>query len=194
VPSLVGLSVDEANDALKNVRLRLGEIGHAYSEKFAADQIIRQAMPAGEQAPQGSAIDVVVSDGPAPVAVQRVTGLTQEQATSALETAGFHVAVDEKYSDEVEAGIVISQSPAKGTKLQPGQTVTIVVSLGPPRFPVPSFVGMGRDAAIAKIRSLGLVPEVIELPGAVGDLTVASQLPIGSTVVRVGTTITIYVA
>jgi serine/threonine-protein kinase len=179
---------------LKDAKLKLGDVDLAYSENFAADQIIRQGVPDEEQAPQGSPIDVVVSDGPAPVAVQRATGLTQEQATSVLQTAGFHVAVDEKYSDEVDAGVVISQSPAKGTKLQPGQTVTIVVSLGPPQFPIPSFVGMGRDAAIAKIRSLGFVPEVIVLPGAVGDLTVASQLPVGGDIVRVGTTITIYVA
>ena len=194
VPNLVGLTIAEAGAALKDVRLKLGEIDRVYSENFVAGQIIRQFVPEGDQAPQGSAIDVVASDGPAPIAVPRATGLTQGQATSALQTAGFHVEVDEKYSDEVNAGIVISQRPIKGAQLQPGQTVTIVVSLGPPQFPVPSFVGMGRDAAIVKIRSLDLVPEVIELPGAVGDLTVASQLPIGGTVVRVGTTITIYVA
>jgi serine/threonine-protein kinase len=194
VPNLVGLTLEEARTALKQARLKLGATDHAYSEKFAADRIIRQSVPVDEQAPQGSVISVVLSDGPAPVSVPRVTGLTQDQATSALETAGFHVAVDERYSDQVDDGVVIAQDPEKGTDLQPGQTVTILVSLGPPQFPVPSLVGMGRDAAIAKIRSLGLVPEVIELPGAVGDLTVASQLPIGGTVVRVGTTITIYVA
>ena len=194
VPRLVGLTVQDAKAALREVRLKLGGVEHDFSEKFAAGQIVRQGVPAGERSPQGSAIDIVVSDGPAPVAVPRATGLTRDQAVSALETAGFHVAVEERYSDQVEAGVVISQSPDKGTKVQPGQTVTIVVSLGPSRFEIPSFVGEGRDAAIEHIRALGLVPEVIELPGAVGELTVASQLPIAGTVVRVGTTITIYVA
>jgi serine/threonine-protein kinase len=194
VPDLVGMTVEQAKAVLKDAKLRLGDIERDFNQNFPADQIFRQSVGDGEQAPQGSAIDVVVSDGPSPVNVPGLTGKSQEQATSLLQTAGFHVEVDEKYSDEVEAGDVISQSPAKGTKLQPGQTVTIVVSLGPPQFPIPSLVGMGRDAAIDRIRSLGLVPEVIELPGAVGDLTVASQLPIGGTVVRVGTTITIYVA
>ena len=194
VPDLVGMTVEQAKTVLKDAKLRLGDIERDFNQNFPADQIFRQSAGEGEQAPQGSAIDVVVSDGPSPVNVPGLTGKSEEQATSLLQTAGFHVEIDEKYSDEVEAGDVISQSPAKGTKLQPGQTVTIVVSLGPPQFPIPSLVGMGRDAAIDRIRSLGLVPEVIELPGAVGDLTVASQLPIGGTVVRVGTTITIYVA
>jgi serine/threonine-protein kinase len=194
VPRLVGLTIAEAKSALRDVRLKLGGVDHAFSEKFAADQIIRQGVPAEEQAPQGSAIDVVVSDGPEPVNVPSVVGKSEEQATSLLQTAGFHVAVDGKYSDEIPADRVISQSPAKGTKLQPGQTVTIVVSLGPPTVQLPSFVDMTKDAAIAKIRSLGLVPEVIELPGAVGELTVASQLPVAGETVRIGSTITIYVA
>jgi serine/threonine-protein kinase len=194
VPDLVGLTIEAAKAALKEAKLRLGDVERGFSEEFPLDRIVDQEVAVGEQAPQGSTIDVVVSDGPAPVRVPGVVGKSREQATSLLQTAGFHVGMDERYSDEVAAGDVISQNPKQGTKLQPGQTVTIVVSLGPPRFPVPSFVGMGRDAAVAEIRSLGLVPEVIELPGAVGELTVASQLPVAGDVVRVGTTITIYVA
>jgi len=194
VPNVVGMTLEKARAALKDANLKLGAIDREFNQNFPADQVFRQSVDDGDQAPQGSGIDVVISDGPAPVKVPGVTGKSQEQAMSLLQTAGFHVQVNEKYSDDVAAGNVISQGPAKGTKLQPGQTVKIAVSLGPPQFPIPSFVGMGRDAAVAKIRSLGLVPEVIELPGAVGDRTVASQLPIGGTVVRIGTTITIYVA
>jgi serine/threonine-protein kinase len=194
VPELVGLSLEDAQRALKEAKLKLGQVTRAYSERFAADQVIRQSVPDGETAPQASAIDVVVSDGPAPRPVPKVAGKTQAQATSLLETAGFLVEVDEEYSDKVERGKVISQTPRAGSELQPGETVTIVVSLGPPRFPIPSFVGETRDAAVAEIRALGLVPQVIVLPGAVGELTVASQLPVGGQIVRVGTTITIYVA
>ena len=66
-------------------------------------------------------------------------------------------------------------------------------SLGPREFPAPNLVGMSRDAAVARIRSLGLVPNVIELPGATGDRTVATQLPVTGATVKAGTTITIYV-
>jgi beta-lactam-binding protein with PASTA domain len=72
--------------------------------------------------------------------------------------------------------------------------VSILVSLGPPVVPVPDLVGMTRDAAVARIAELGLRPSVIELPGATGELTVASQIPLAGKIVRVGTTITIYVA
>ena len=194
VPSLIGLPLDEARAALKDAKLKVGVVTDAFSVNFAEGQVIRQAVKADEEAPQGSAIDLVVSRGPAPKPVPRVTGSSVEEATSLLETAGFLVTVEEAFSDTVPAGDVMEQDPPKNTDLQPGETVTIVVSKGPERFPVPSFVGMGRDAAIAEIRALGLVPSVIVLPGAVGELTVASQIPIAGAVVRADTTVTIYVA
>jgi len=191
VPNLVGKTVPEARTALGKVGLELGPPTERYDEEYEAGRIVEQSVPAKDRLPQGSTVDVVVSKGPAPVPVPRVVGETQENAESLL--APWVVNVDTEYSDTVERGYVISQDPERRTKLQPGETVTIVVSLGPERFPAPSLVGMTRDAAIAAVRELGLVPTVIELPGATGELTVATQLPVAGTTVRVGTTITIYV-
>jgi serine/threonine-protein kinase len=194
VPDLVGLPLVEAKEALRDAKLKLGRVTPAFSARFTADEVIRQSVRPDEQAPQGSEIDLVVSKGPAPVPVPKVVGLSVDEATDALVAQGFHVAVQDEFSDRVPRGRVMAQQPSRGTDLQPGETVTIVVSLGPEEFAVPNFVDRGRDAAVAAIRDLGLVPEVIELPGAVGELTVATQLPIAGTMVRVGTTITIYVA
>ncbi len=192
VPELVGLTVPEARKALAAVNLQLATPRQRYDEKFPAGQIVSQSVPARERIPQGSAVEVVVSKGPAPVPVPRVVGQTRETAESLL-GANWVVNVEERYSDDVPRDRVISQTPDPKTKLQPGQTVTIVVSLGPEEFPAPNLVGMTRDAAVAKIRSLGLVPNVIELPGATGELTVATQLPVAGATVKAGTAITIYV-
>lgn len=192
VPDLTDRTLEEAASLLERRGLALGEATERYDERFAAGHIIRQDAPAGERIPRGSVVSVVVSKGPAPVPVPSVVGETREDAESLL-GATWVVDVRERYSDEVERGHVISQTPSPKTKLQPGATVTIVVSLGPRTFPAPDLVGMGRDAAVAEIRSLGLVPNVIELPGATGELTVATQLPLAGTVVKAGSTITIYV-
>jgi serine/threonine-protein kinase len=122
-----------------------------------------------------------------------VTGRTQEEATALLRTEGFVVAVTEEFSDDVPRGSVIAQQPEKGTELQPGKTVSIVVSRGPEEFELPSFVGMTKDAAVARIRELGLVPQVVPVPGGNGN-TVVSQLPAPGATVRVGDSIAIYVA
>jgi serine/threonine-protein kinase len=194
VPGLIGKTVPRARELLRAADLRLGRVTKAYDEELPAGQILEQSVRAKNDAPFRSEIDLVVSRGPEPKPVPRVTGRTQEEATTLLQAEGFVVAVEEMFSDDIARGKVIAQHPEKGADLQPGETVSIIVSLGPEEFELSNFVGMSKDAAVARIRELGLVPEVIELPGAVGDLTVATQLPLAGTVVRVGTTITIYVA
>ena len=193
VPDLVGMTVPDARRVLEQVGLELAEPTERYDTKSPAGRIIDQSVPPKERIPQGSAVQVVVSKGPAPVPVPKVVGDTREAAETVL-GANWVVNVEEEYSDDVERGRVISQTPDPKTELQPGETVTIVVSLGPREFELPSFVGMTKDAAIAEIRSLGLIPQAVEFPGAVGELTVASQVPIAGSIVRAGDRITIYVA
>jgi serine/threonine-protein kinase len=193
VPSLIGLTLEETRAALKAADLELGDVRRAFSEAFAEGQVIRQDVKAGREAPQGTAIDVVVSQGPAPAPVPKVIGLSKDQATSVLQTAGFLVAIEEDFSERAPRGEVISQDPAKGTELQPGQTVTIVVSRGPPEFPMPNVVGMSRDAAVARISSLGLRVDVAIVPGQEGS-RVVFQEPATGTIVHAGDLVHIYVA
>jgi len=135
----------------------------------------------------------VVSKGPTPVPLEKVTGLQQDQAVAVLEAQGFVVDVRQEFSDRIEKGTVISQTPAKGTDLQPGRIVTIVVSEGPTEFPMPNVVGMGRDEAVAKLRSLGLLVDVAIVPGH-GGSRVVFQEPATGTTVRAADLVHIYVA
>jgi beta-lactam-binding protein with PASTA domain len=98
-----------------------------------------------------------------------------------------------EYSDGAPRGQVIDQDPDPRAKLQPGEAVTIVVSLGPKFFEVPSFVGETRTEAVAAIQALGLHASIIPVPGANGE-TVRGQLPEGGTRIRAGSTVTLYVA
>jgi 1A family penicillin-binding protein len=70
--------------------------------------------------------------------VPTLLGMTEAAAIKALEDAKFVAEVSYAYSATVPKGNVISQSPAAGTKLAPGETVRIVVSKGPdPNAPPP---------------------------------------------------------
>jgi serine/threonine-protein kinase len=57
-----------------------------------------------------------------------VVGEDRDGARAALQDAGFEVRVREEPSAE-EEGTVISQSPAPGTRLTEGSTVTITVAV-----------------------------------------------------------------
>ena len=192
VPDLIGKEIPKAKELLREGDLRIGRVSHAYSDTFAAGQIMKQGVKAGNLADFNGEIDVVVSDGPAPVAVPKVVGKTQEQATSLLTTAGFLLDVSEDVSEEVPRGHVISQDPASGGELQPGETVAIVVSLGPPEFPMPDVVGMTREAAVQRLTSLGLEVDVV-LVKPDGTTVVFQEPGVGATV-HAGDLVHIYVA
>jgi beta-lactam-binding protein with PASTA domain len=191
IPDLVGKTIPEARELLRKAHLTLGKRTPRFSERFPEGRVIGRSEPGGGTAPQGSAIDVMVSKGPTPQPVPKAVGKTEEQARSML--TAWVVIKRGTYSDSVPRGQVIAQDPDPRTKLQPGEAVTIVVSIGPKFFDVPSFLGMTRTEAVAAIQALGLHASVLPVPGSNGD-TVEGQLPQGGTTVRAGSTVTIYVA
>jgi serine/threonine-protein kinase len=190
VPDLVGKTLPQARSLLRRADLALGRVAREFSDRVAVDRVM--GVDAGEEAPIGSEIDVVLSKGPFPKPVPKVTRLTEEEAVAVLEAAGFVPSVQTDYSERVPAGEVISQDPPKRTELQPGNAVTIVVSLGPPVFTMPDVVGLSRDQAVARLRELGAVVDVVLVrqPGA----TVVYQEPGVGATVHVGDTVEIYVA
>ena len=193
VPNLVGKEFVRAKELLRSAQLEVGEVDRAYHASVDEGNVIRQSARGGSQAPRGSEVDLVVSRGPAPKPVPDVVGLAEDRATERLEGEGFVVSAGGEYSRKVAEGRVISQSPSSGSELQPGRTVSIVVSLGPPEFPMPNVVGMNQDAAVADLRALGLRVTVTIVPGADGT-TVIYQEPATGTTVEVGDLVEIYIA
>ncbi len=108
--------------------------------------------------------------------VPRAEGLMIEPATSALKKLNFVVdsSVRER-RDGTEAGQVLSQSPAKGTKLDEGSTVRLTVSLGPTLRVLPQLIGLTRDDAVAALTA--------------ADLQLGAETPQNDETVPVGTVI-----
>jgi tRNA A-37 threonylcarbamoyl transferase component Bud32 len=65
VPRVVGLSLEEARGRLGDAGLELGSRKEAASNEVADGAVIEQDPPAGNQAERGTAVNVVVSTGPA---------------------------------------------------------------------------------------------------------------------------------
>ena len=126
-----------------------------FSDKVNKGFAIRTVPPEGREVTKGTRVRLLVSQGPEQVTVPDVTGLTRASAEARLQDEGLEVSADEQESDEPE-GDVISQSPAGGTKVARGETVTIVVSTGRPKIDVPDVVGMSEERARAQLTSAGL--------------------------------------
>jgi serine/threonine-protein kinase len=64
VPQLTNLSKDEAEAALTKAGLTLGTVDRAFSDRVPLDYVISQEPRKGERVPRGTAVNLVMSDGP----------------------------------------------------------------------------------------------------------------------------------
>ena len=134
VPNVVGQSEADATQALQQAGF-VAKANQAYSDTAPAGTVVAQTPPGGVFAQTGATVEVTLSHGPPPpdaVEVPDLTGMSQDEATKALEAAGFKVEVLGAYSDTVPEGSVMGQAPSAGLSSPPGATVTIAVSQGPP--------------------------------------------------------------
>jgi eukaryotic-like serine/threonine-protein kinase len=154
VPPVERLTEAQAVRELHKADLEV-TIDPEFSDRVKKGFAIRTVPPEGTEVTKGTRVRLLVSQGPEQVTVPDVTGLTRESAEARLRDEGLEVAAEEQESDEQE-GDVISQSPAGGTRVSRGETVTIVVSTGRPQVDVPDVVGMREESARARLTGAGL--------------------------------------
>ncbi len=116
----------------------------------ATPQVTTTPEPTGTVTPTATAVPTV----PVPA----LTGRPLAQAVGALQAAGLQGTTEERSSADVPAGTVMEQQPAAGATLSRGQTVSLVVSRGPPPVTVPNVVGQAEAAARAAITAARLAP------------------------------------
>ncbi|MEU8250231.1 Stk1 family PASTA domain-containing Ser/Thr kinase [Nonomuraea sp. NPDC048916] len=127
---LIGASTEDANQILEELGLS-STVKTKVSSK-PQGKVIETDPKAGEQIEKGGTVTLYVPKEM--TAVPSVMGLTEQEASKLLKAAGFKVRVVPQASD-VAQGTVIQQNPGEGAKLNPGTTVTIVVSTGPDTTP-----------------------------------------------------------
>ena len=90
--------------------------------------------------------------------VPNVVGQRTDAATRRLVANGFRVEVARAPSERPR-GVVVRQRPAGGTTLEPGETVTLVASQGPPTVDVPDVVGLPLAQAFRRLEAAELRPQ-----------------------------------
>ena len=137
VPNVVGLTQAAATTAITSAGLTVGTVTTQSSSTVASGNVISESPMAGTRVASGSAVNLVVSSGPALISVPNVVGLTQAAATTAIASAGLTVGtVTTQSSSTVSSGNVISESPMAGTSVASGSAVNLVVSSGSVSYPV----------------------------------------------------------
>jgi serine/threonine-protein kinase len=195
VPPLVGLTLDEAENALEDAGLTLGVVTRRADALAEPDVVLEQSPLPGVQIGGGAPVNLVVSTGPEVVIIPDVVGASQLEATNELLDLGLRPRVNEESSETVPAGEVIRTDPQAGTEAVVGDTVLVVVSSGPAPVQVPTLIGLTENQARNALTNLGLVPNVSNSKQPVADPgqdgLVVSQIPTAGNTVPKGTTVTI---
>lgn len=91
---------------------------------------------------------------PVPIAPQSI-GLNDSDVCEDFSKIFEYCEVEELFSDEVEAGELISQSVPAGFNLFPGESISLSYSKGPERVEFPDIVRMDYDKARKLLSELG---------------------------------------
>lgn len=181
VPDLRDKTYEEAESIAKESGFTLQKSGESYSDTAAWGHIIFQDAEAGTEIKKNSVISVEISLGKEPVKVPKVTELTKEEAGKILEKAGISWKYGEDiYSDTVEAGVIISQSPKAGETLGAENGVVLIVSKGKELAQVPNVIGETEKKAKKSLKAAGLKVKVKEEEGY--NETAAAGIVVGQSV------------
>ena len=197
VPSVVNMPQATASMVITGARLVVGAMTQEYSAMVAPGCVISQNPDSGSSVPPGTPVALTVSQGPQPVAIPDVVGMTQAAATEAITGAGLAVgAVTQEYSASVASGDIVSQNPAGGSLALPGGAVALTVSKGPEPVIVPNVVGMAQAEATAAITDAGLTVGALTLAfsATMAPGSIISQNPTGGSLVPPGTLVALTVS
>ncbi len=131
IPKLVGTKFTSENDIseiLSKYGYKLGKV--SYEESYETPgTIIKQSPDAGTTAEKKTTVDIVISKAKSKATVPNLTGMTYDQAESALQSLGFSIGrVTEEENNGFTAGTVFKQYPAANSEYQTGSTVDIWIA------------------------------------------------------------------
>ena len=185
IPDVIGVSQTVAESAILDAGLMVGSIFQQHSEDVPAGHVISHDPGPGTTVLPGSAVDLIVSQGPDRRPVPNVTGLWHEEAQAAIMYVGLVVgSVSEEHSEAVVQGHVTGQTPEGGVLVPPGSAVKLVLSKGPQPLPVPDVVNLLLEEAEVVLTNAGFIVGQISaiFSDTIASHHVVSQIPASGTV------------
>lgn len=195
---VVGALQADAAARLADADLKVDYGRPEHHDEAPKGQVIAATLPDGAAAEpgatvrRGSTVVLVLSDGPAPVTVTSVVGITVDDARAQLAPDALTVEATEVFHDTVPAGQIIEQSPAARETAHRGDVVKVTVSKGPETVTMPELTGKQFDRAKKELEALGLSARRENVLGGIFG-TVRDQSVKAGEQVRKGTEIVLQV-
>jgi len=189
VPSLVGLTPEEAGAELAKQLMRLGKV----DRRITADgdgRIIAQSPAPGAPAVFGADINVTITEPPL---VPDLLGLTPEAVASALSGKQLALAqVEFQLSFDQPDQTVLSQDPPAGVAIENGGTVSIVLAVAssppdqPDLVPTPEVTNLTTAQANQTLSDAGLVLQLDGTEDGSRPGRITAQSPIAGRFLKIG--------
>ena len=191
VPSLVGMSQNEAKEALSNIGLLSEVVEEVFSEDIAQGKVISSSPGGGGRISPAGTVGLVLSKGQERIEIPVISNLTPDVATQKISALGLTIGdINEVFDMKVESGFVIGTDPKSGEKVKRNSVVNIVVSKGIEKIALISYVGKGGDEALSELTNSGFdVKVVYKFSDKVFKGQVVSQSPEISDAIGLGSKI-----
>jgi serine/threonine-protein kinase len=127
----------------------------------------------------------------------QLVNMTKTQAEQRAARDGFKlIYMDGQYSETVAKDTVLTQKPRAGDRVVKGGTLSLSLSLGPERYPVPDVTGMELAAARGQLEAtkLKLKEGTAEYSDTVPEGVVISTDPKADTSLKPGSVVTVVVS
>lgn len=128
MPKVVGKTRDEATKMLKEAGLEV-KVEEEFSDDVEKNYIIKQEIEEGEKIPAGTTVTIYSSMGIEQVQVPDLSGKTESEAKSAINSAKLKWKSTDKTSDSSKPnGVVVNQSISSGSMVDKNTEITITIN------------------------------------------------------------------
>jgi serine/threonine-protein kinase len=197
IPDLTGSTPEQARVIAENRGLLLVVGGEEENEKYADNQICRQAPLPGSIVRSKSSITVFISKGSSSVIIPDLKGMGLSEATARLNEFGLRIGdIKTEENATIEKDKIVTSQPAPGAKVKKGEAVTVILSGGAEMIEVPRVIGRALSTAKRIIEEKGFVVGSVsyEVSTEIDVGIVMGQNPRSGTKARKGSKIDLTVA
>lgn len=198
VPSLIGKPVEEAGIRAQNYGFSIAVTEYEVNNEIPYGCVLTQSIEPGQHAKSGTVLNVTVSAGPDVPTVPNIIGMTYDEASAALRSAGYEIGhISYQVSDQA-IGTVCLQAPVAGAELLEGNIIDFSISANmATTFEMPNITLKSVSDAVKELQNTGelsilLIYRDMEEGDIYGNVTM--QKPAAGSNVQEGSLVTLYVS
>lgn len=196
VPDVSNLSESAARSKLQEAGLKAaGQTEEITSDKIPEGKVVKTNPEAKAIVQKGREVVLYISTGGRKIKMKDYTDMEYNEAVEALVKLDFKeskIKKKEEYSDTVEKGKIISQTPEANSEVTPDKTsVKFVVSKGAKPIKISDYVGMMINEALLDLANNGINESQVKQTQQESDKeagTILSQTPSAGSSVTPGNT------